>query len=80
MKTFQPLLGTDVHYVAPGSADGRYPRTCRAAKIVEVTGEGTFLIVFNPQGHHFPGVVNQDDTDEPSGFTWHYPELCPHGQ
>lgn len=29
-------IGDRVHYVAPGSADGRYPSVCRAATVTEV--------------------------------------------
>ena len=35
---FIPGLGDVVHYVAHGSRDGRYPSTCRAATVSEVSG------------------------------------------
>jgi hypothetical protein len=81
-------VGLDVHYVSAGSADGRYPSVCRAAKIVDVPlvrvddytdkwGNPT-LIVFNPKGIHFP-----EDVPFHAGFgamkpyTWHW---MPHNE
>lgn len=33
----KPSVGRVVHYVARGSADGRFPPACRAALVTEVT-------------------------------------------
>lgn len=77
-----PSIGRDVHYVAPGSADGRYPPAHRAAKITEIPWVGEeynqvrgnpSLIVFNPTGIHFPVNVPYDPTGE-KPFSWHWPE------
>lgn len=74
-----PEVGDDVFYVAPGSADGTFPKAKRAAKIAEtylevVTGalHPVTLFVMNPQGIHFPTAVAHDRTGE-TPFTWHYP-------
>lgn len=73
-----PKVGDDVYYVAPGSADGKYPKAFRAAKITEVGDPddpfgAVNLFVMNPQGIHFPLGVPRDDTKE-RGYSWHYPD------
>lgn len=59
-----PSVGRDVHYVSRGSADGEFPKACRAAKVTEVqhTEPDAYrhddlpnvgLCVTNPDGHFF---------------------------
>jgi hypothetical protein len=51
-----PTVGSVVHYVSRGSADGVYPPTCRAATITEVDPENPARVgvaVTNPTGHFF---------------------------
>lgn len=69
MGVQQPTVGRIVHYVSAGSADGRYPSTCRAAIVTEVNGEWNAddpnsvqltLTVFNPQGQHIVSGVKHD--------------------
>lgn len=79
-----PTVNHWVHYVAPGSADGKFPKVCRAALVIEVgepdpvTGIPPIgLCVFNPTGFHFrplPEGVKYDGDEDPAGFTWHWPE------
>jgi hypothetical protein len=82
-----PSLGRIVHYVARGSADGRFPRTCRTAIVTEVeapsmTNDGqqrVGLMVVNPTGLFFHSLADggcgyDGNTDEPVGGTWHWPE------
>ena len=57
----QPSVGRIVHYVARGSADGKFPPACRAAIVTEVElgvpkslgGERVGLAVLNPTGMFF---------------------------
>lgn len=75
---FTPSVGRDVHYTAPGSADGTFPLAHRAAKITSLGSDDddrqcVNLIVFNPQGIHFPMRVPRDDTAT-KPYTWHVPE------
>lgn len=73
----QPSVGRDVHYRSRGSADGRFPPTCRAAKITAVdeyqeSAPGEFighvdLCVFNPTGLFFDRGVMQDEGAEVAG-------------
>lgn len=57
----QPSVGRMVHYVARGSADGRFPKRCRAATITEVDDPNgadadlnrVGLMVANPTGLFF---------------------------
>ena len=76
-------IGRMVHYVARGSADGRFPKACRAADITEVApGENpegyVGLMVKNPTGLFFHplemGGVRYDGSEDPEGGTWHWPE------
>lgn len=78
-----PSVGRVVHYVARGSADGRFPKACRAADVTEVpTGENSAsvvaLMVKNPTGLFFhslaDGGVSYDASEDPAGGTWHWPE------
>jgi len=81
-----PSISRDVHYVSAGSADGKFPRTCRAAKVTEVDDpNGTNadlqrvgLMVMNPTGIHFrplsEGGAKYDGSDDPAPYTWHWPE------
>lgn len=79
-----PSISRSVHYVAPGSADGRYPPAHRAATITEVevvnedgeVRDNVTLFVMNPTGTHHAFNVPYD----PSGtrpYSWHWPEYVP---
>lgn len=53
-----PTIGRLVHYVARGSADGKFPCACRAAFVTEVTPDMNVptvigLAVLNPTGLFF---------------------------
>lgn len=85
-----PSVGRVVHYVARGSADGKFPKACRAADVTEVPERvnqpgGTDwdldtigLMVKNPTGIFFhslaDGGVPYDGSEDPAGGTWHWPE------
>lgn len=75
-----PSVGRVVHYVARGSADGRFPSACRAADITEVDSENdqiVGLMVKNPTGLFFHSLADggvQLDEESKSGGTWHWPE------
>jgi hypothetical protein len=84
-----PTVGRIVHYVARGSADGVFPKTCRAAIITEVdldqnTGhEGNVMLcVLNPQGIFFDSCDYDEGhiveklfrRPEYTPGTWHWPE------
>jgi hypothetical protein len=76
-----PSISRDVHYVARGSADGKFPKTCRAAKVTEVLGgpdQLVGLMVMNPTGIFFHSLADggcaYDGSDDPEGGTWHWPE------
>lgn len=80
----QPSVGRIVHYVSRGSADGRFPATCRAAVVTEVCDApdgvdpetGTLcasLFVMNPTGVFLNQHVPQSE-DGHRGGTWHWPE------
>ena len=82
MSDKPPTVGTIVHYTAPGSGDGVYPQTCRAAIVAEVADSmppslGVVdLMVINPTGIHFRENVARDP-GHPSGhtsYTWHWSE------
>jgi hypothetical protein len=80
-------VGRVVHYVARGSADGRFPSVCRAADVTEVHDPATTagditdgrigVMVKNPTGLFFhplaDGGVLHDEADK-AGGTWHWPE------
>lgn len=74
----QPTIGRIVHYVAPGSADGRYRPAHRAAVITDIPDDyeddqRLNLFVVNPTGtHHALSVPHNEGTK--SGYTWHWPE------
>ncbi|MEU3399510.1 hypothetical protein [Streptomyces filamentosus] len=75
----QPLvIGRIVHYVALGSADGRYPSTCRAAIVTTVDGEAAqpALAVLNPEGLFFSTSLPHADAEPLTGGTWHWPTAC----
>jgi hypothetical protein len=78
-----PSVGRAVHYVARGSADGVFPKACRAADVTEVAeGENPDLVVGlmvkNPSGLFFHSVADggceYDGSQVPAGGTWHWPE------
>lgn len=78
-----PSINRSVHYVARGSADGKFPKTCRAAVVTEVesdqpTDQRVGLMVMNPTGLFFHSLADggcaYDDADDPAGGTWHWPE------
>lgn len=80
-----PSIGRVVHYVARGSADGKFPKTCRAADVTEVGSpdpkpekQAIGLMVKNPTGLFFhslaDGGVLYDGSENPAGGTWHWPE------
>jgi len=82
-QTPAPAVGRIVHYVAHGSADGKYPRACRAADVTESGTPGdpevrVGLMVKNPTGIHFrpisDGGCRYDDSETPAPGTWHWPE------
>jgi hypothetical protein len=74
----QPAIVRAVHYVARGSADGRFPKACRAATITEVGEDGLVgLMVMNPTGLFFHSLADggcAHDAEEKAGGTWHWPE------
>ena len=63
--TQPPSIGRIVHYVSRGSADGKFPATCRAAVVTEIAEpEQPRLIsiaVMNPSGMFFDQLVPYDD-------------------
>ena len=73
----EPTVGRSVHYVSPGSADGRYLPAHRAAVITEIPADyeddqRVNLLVFNPTGIHFATSVPHNVTAV--GYSWHWPE------
>jgi hypothetical protein len=82
MEPQQPAVGRWVHYVSRGSADGIFPKVCRAAvitEVVEVDGlQRVGLAVHNPDGIFFGHFVEHreptNDDEELVGGTWHWPE------
>lgn len=74
-----PSVGRVVHYVSRGSADGRFPKLCRAAIVTEVDAdESTIgLVALNPTGFFFHALSDGGCAHEPdaeTGGTWHWPE------
>lgn len=83
-----PSIGRVVHYVARGSADGKFPKVCRAADVTEIMDPETTrditegvrvgLMVKNPTGLFFhslaDGGCKYDGSEDPAGGTWHWPE------
>lgn len=65
MATPTPSVGRIVHYVARGSADGKFPSVCRAAVVTEIAEpEQPLLIslaVLNPSGLFFDQLIPFDD-------------------
>lgn len=75
----QPSVGRMVHYVARGSADGKFPKVCRSATITEVDDAGQVgLMVANPTGLFFHPIADGGgcpySEDAQQGGTWHWPE------
>ncbi|MGE5612664.1 MAG: hypothetical protein ACM3UO_00115 [Bacillota bacterium] len=72
----KPSVGRVVHYVARGSADGKFPSVCRAAIVTEVSDIASkpivSLAVLNPTGVFFDINVAYDEQQAPG--TWHWPE------
>lgn len=60
-----PSVGRVVHYVSRGSADGKFPATCRAATVTEVADPAqprlVGLAVLNPTGMFFDQGIEYDD-------------------
>lgn len=77
-----PSVGRVVHYVARGSADGKFPKACRAADVTEVAEDSSAglvgLMVKNPTGLFFHSLADggcaYDGSEDPAGGTWHWPE------
>ena len=82
----KPTIGRIVHYVARGSADGKFPPVSRVAIVTEVLdedevdkalegGELVGLCVINPTGLFFhplsAGGCAHDEAGAPG--TWHWP-------
>ena len=61
----QPWVGAIVHYVSRGSADGKFPATCRAAIVTEPPEHNrpalVSLAVLNPTGLFFDEGIPYDD-------------------
>lgn len=67
-------VGIPVHYVARGSADGRFPSICRAAWVTEIDADDPDTVgvfVANPTGLFFyslgDGGLPYDDGHPPDG-------------
>jgi hypothetical protein len=65
MTVPNPSVGRIVHYVSRGSADGKFPATCRAAVVTEVAEPEqprlVSLAVLNPSGLFFDQLIPYDD-------------------
>jgi hypothetical protein len=78
MTLAEPSVGRIVHYVSPGSADGRYAPAHRAAIVTEIPPDyeddrKLNLLVFNPTGtHHAFSVPHNVNA---VGYSWHWPEV-----
>lgn len=80
MDVFKISVGRSVHYVARGSADGKFPPVCRAAVVAatvdapdENGGTQADLVVLNPQGIFFDRCP-YDPANTPG--TFHYYTDC----
>ncbi|MFD5451191.1 hypothetical protein [Streptomyces sp. NPDC127100] len=74
MSSHPLVIGRIVHYVARGSADGRYPSTCRAAIVTAVDDAGKpNLTVFSPEGFFCSGPLPHAEPVPLTGGTWHWP-------
>jgi hypothetical protein len=69
-----PTICRMVHYVARGSADGKFPPVCRAAVITDVDAAHVSLAVLNPTGIFFGTDIAEDQNGKAPG-TWHWPEM-----
>lgn len=81
----KPSVGRIVHYVSYGPG-GEYRKACRAAIVTEVDDlqganadlQRVGLMVANPTGQFFhslgAGGCANDESDDPKGGTWHWPE------
>lgn len=67
----QPYVGQTVHYVARGSADGRFPSVCRAATVTEVGAWATTDTEPGPDGR--TRVVHQRWNENAVGLVVHNP-------
>lgn len=67
----KPFVGQTVHYVARGSADGRFPSVCRAATVTEVGAWVTSDIETDPDGRN--RVVQQHWNPHVVGLVVHNP-------
>lgn len=74
------MIGRTVHYVARGSADGKYQKTCRAAIVTAAEPADLLnperrvdLTVLNPTGIFFSLSTPFDANGEEPG-SWHWPE------
>lgn len=77
MAEQKPSVGRIVHYVSYGTPGGEYTKECRAAVVTAVDDEDEGLVslcVLNPTGQFFNRNLPMDESDEPSGGTWHWPE------
>ena len=79
-----PSVTRLVHYVSHGSADGRFPGTCRAALVTEVDPADPYLLglcVINPTGLFFRPLVDGGSVanfvDHRDPGSWHWPEPVP---
>lgn len=69
-------IGSVVHYVSRGSADGVFSPACRAATVTEIHDDDTVsLCVLNPTGISFHDHLEHDEDTRPGG-TWHWPETA----
>jgi hypothetical protein len=78
-------LGDTVHYVARGSADGKYPPVCRAAIVTEYQEAFTSeldrvgLAAINPTGIFFHALSDGGCTRGTGPGQFHDVSECPDG-